>query len=122
MKFVIAGAIVPYTRVTRGSLWTPRAQRYYKSQGRIADQIRQQMLINRWLILPAKTPLTVSLELAVSSRIHGKDLDNMTKAVLDAAQGVALVDDRWVDAIFATRHKAGEDSTIFDITLLDASF
>jgi len=59
-------------------------------------------------MMPARTPLDVSIMVCThTSQGHKADLDNIVKAILDACQGIAFPDDRWIDHLEATR-KIGE--------------
>lgn len=109
LRLVLAGPFVPYTRMTQRSKWTDRAQRYLSSQGALRDQARAQMNRLDVEMLPESTPLAVAIEITMTERLHCQDLDNQTKAVLDALQGVAFKDDRWVDDIWAMRQLGDVD-------------
>jgi Holliday junction resolvase RusA-like endonuclease len=91
-----------------GKFSDPQAQRYLASQEALRVQMKAQMAAIGAEMLPAKTRLEV--EAAIRTDRKG-DLDNIVKAILDAAQGVAICDDRWVDWISAERWVAdpGED-------------
>jgi len=66
--------------------------------------IRNQMRKKDYEMLPAKIPLSVAITVHThTSQGHRADLDNIVKAILDACQGVAFKDDRWVDFITANR-------------------
>ena len=104
--FTITGKIKPYVRMTRRGKWVDQqAQEYLASQ----DDIRWQLALQgRPALLPAKTPLNVSLVFTFPGGWHNADLDNQIKAVLDAAKGIVWKDDRWIDSLYGAR-KAGDD-------------
>lgn len=95
----LTGLVVPYTRMTQGSKWTPRARRYLDWQGAARLELRAQMATHGWQMIPRGEPLQAWICIRPVS--HRRDLDNCIKAVLDAAQGVVFEDDRWIDQITA---------------------
>jgi len=98
MEFRITGRIIPYVRMTQRSKFTdPDAIAYLASQEAIRWQLKQQMAEHGWEMLPKGVPLFVSVLFAVTSRLHGDDLDNKKKAVLDAMQSLVYKNDCWVD-------------------------
>ncbi len=103
----LEGPIVPYVRMTQRSKHAdPRARRYLASQQALKIQLRQQMTEK-----DEHEPLTrESLEvfLAFWWVNHRQDLDNLVKAILDAASGIVWADDRWVDHIEASREQRRE--------------
>lgn len=107
VEFTLTGHITPYVRMTQGGKFSdPAAQRYLASQEALRIQMRAQMAGAE--MLPAKTRLEAAIFVMTDRK---GDLDNIVKAVLDAAQGVAIADDRWVDWINAEREiaDAGEE-------------
>ncbi len=117
--FEIKGKIVPYTRMTQRSKWVdPRAQKYLASKGHIQLQLKNQMAHRRLDPFLDRTPLAVTL-IFYRPAMHKCDLDNLVKAVLDAAQDVLFKDDRWVDSIIARRYdETDEHSATLDISML----
>ena len=105
IHMLLAGPVVPYTRMTRGSLWTERARRYLASQTALRVQMQAQMAANGWTMYPAKVPLR--LRVTFGWCVHTHDLSNLLKAVEDAANGIIWKDDRWIDDIRATREAWG---------------
>ena len=104
--FTIKGKIKPYVRMTQRGKWSnPQAQEYLANQDDIRWQLARQ---GRPALLPAKTPLNVSLVFTFPGGWHNADLDNQIKAVLDAAKGIVWQDDRWIDSLYGAR-KAGDD-------------
>ena len=97
--------IKPYVRMTqRGKYVSEQAQEYLASKAGLQEAIQAAMLEQGYAMLPAQTPLWVCIEVTVpSSQGHRADLDNILKAVLDACNGVAFPDDRWVDDISIVR-------------------
>ena len=115
MIFTIDGHIVPYTRTTQRSKWTPRYQRYAASQQRIAAKAREQMALNGWQMIARGTPLAVAIEIEMPSRLNSQDLDNQVKAILDALQGIAFENDFWVNDIWATRRLGDGHRAVIEI-------
>ena len=106
--FRLLGRIKPFVRMTQRGKWVdPQAQAYLASKEHLAWQMLQQMQANEWEMIPRGIPLgTVIL---IQPARHNSDLDNLAKAMLDAAQGVVFEDDRWVDVIIAARHDGKEE-------------
>lgn len=118
MTFVIEGKVKPYVRMTRvGKFCRPEAQEYMDSQAAIARQFRQQMNGNEKL--PAQTPLAVEIRVTMPGGLHRSDADNLTKSLLDAANGIVYPDDRWIDAIRFTRIKGEAYTTVFTVSRLE---
>ena len=116
MRFTILGKIQPYTRTTQKQKFVDeRYQRYRASQHGIRLQLRAQMRREGWEMLPERTPLDVCLWFYPAD--HRCDLDNLVKAVLDAAQGIVFKDDRWVDSICAVRG-TGEQRCVLRVRVI----
>lgn len=119
LSFVLTGKIKPYTRMTRRGKYTrPSAQEYLASQESLKWQLKQQMTKNGWQIFHSKVPLAIELSLGVG-KIHNHDLDNVLKAVLDAANKIAYTDDRWIDEIRIRRYKSDEHKAILLVWKLE---
>jgi Holliday junction resolvase RusA-like endonuclease len=98
---LLAGPVVPYTRMTQGSTWTDRSRRYLASQGALSVQMQVQMAETGRTMFPAKVPLR--LRVVFGWAVHTHDLSNLLKAVEDAANGIIWADDRWIDSITTER-------------------
>lgn len=105
IHMLLAGPIVPYTRMTQGSMWNARSKRYLQSQDALRVQMQNQMALNGWRMYHKGIPLRVRIHFGWC--LHNRDIDNETKAVLDAAKGILFADDRWVDEIAAKREGSG---------------
>ena len=68
--------------------------------------------MSNWAMLPKGVPLGTQLHFSVAQGLHRSDLDNLTKAILDAAQGAVFHNDCWIDVIRASRGSYSEDSTV----------
>jgi len=101
IHMVLAGPIVPYTRMTRRGVWRDDAQRYLASQTALRVQMQAQMAANGWAMIPGRIPFRLRVTFGWLSHRH--DLSNLVKAVEDAANGVLWADDRWIDGITALR-------------------
>jgi len=118
MKFYLLGRFKPYVRMTQRSKWVDKeALAYLASKDVMANQVREQMQQHGWEMIPRGRPLWVEID--VLRTRHNRDLDNEIKAILDAAQGVAFEDDRWVDAIDARRQDTSVDGVTLRIYLRD---
>ena len=103
----LEGPIVPYVRMTQRSKHAdPRARRYLASQQALKIQLRQQMTERDDYGPLRREPLEVFLAFWWVN--HRQDLDNLVKAILDAASGIVWADDRWVDHIEASREQRRE--------------
>jgi Holliday junction resolvase RusA-like endonuclease len=97
--------IKPYVRMTRrGKFVNPSAKEYLASKENLSLRIKVAMMENYDTMIPAKIPVKVIMKIGVDTSLgHRCDLDNLVKAVLDACNGIAFYDDRWVDEIWASR-------------------
>jgi len=112
MIFRLTGPFKPYTRMTRrGKFIDRKAQDYLASQEYLKIQMAQQMA-RHGLTMYEEQPLSVAIEITMTKRLHCQDLDNQTKAILDAAQGIAFDNDRWIDRKRELRH-LGDCDEIF---------
>lgn len=119
MIFTIEGKIIPYVRMTRkGKFRDSRAQEYLANKKAIGWQIIEQTQQNDWSMLPAQTPLIVFVDF-VKPDLHRGDLDNLAKAVIDAAQGIVFLNDCWIDRIMARRRKGEDHLTTFRVEIYD---
>jgi Holliday junction resolvase RusA-like endonuclease len=104
MKFVFEDfQLIPYTRMTTRGLWIPKAQKYIQNQTALAWGYKAQMLQNDWPMLPPRVPLFVRWLVVRTGPLYQCDIDNLLKALCDAAKGVVFVDDRYI-----TRDLGGE--------------
>jgi len=121
LRFTIRGKIKPYVRMTRRGKWvSAQAQEYLASKDAIQSQLLLQLQQNDWDELPQRTPLAVRLWVTVPERLHCSDLDNIVKAVLDAAQGIVYRNDLWIDSIRARRRLGDEHCAILEVDALAA--
>ncbi len=118
-RFIITGRIKPYVRMTQRGKWVkPQAIEYQASKSALQYQLSAQMAQHGWDTLPGQTPL--AMHLVLGYRRHSQDLDNIIKAVADAANGVVYPDDRWIDRITAERIGGPRDDeqTVLTVTIL----
>jgi Holliday junction resolvase RusA-like endonuclease len=117
--FTLTGPIVPYVRRTSRGKYGPRARRYHASQNRLGQQFAEQMQAQGWFTLPDDTPLEVTIFARVRQRLAVKDVDNLAKAILDAAQGIVFVDDRHVYDLTVRTRPSDEDCAQVWVGVLD---
>jgi Holliday junction resolvase RusA-like endonuclease len=91
-------------RVVNGRAYTPPETRAYEAK--LRSMLAQWMDEDRLEIPPGD--VRVDLVFALASGVHG-DLDNLAKAVLDAAQGVAIANDKCVRDLRISRQWVRED-------------
>ena len=114
LQFNLRGVFKPYVRMTRrGKFVKQNAKDYLASKFAIGLQAKQQM--NGAAMLPGQTPLAVTIYIERQGGFHNRDLDNEVKAILDALQGIAFPDDRWVDTIRATRKRGVADYVLVTV-------
>ena len=107
MDFEIEGEIVPYVRMTQRSMWVnKRALAYRCSQSAIRDQIAIQMAQKQYEKIDKQPTLFVIT--VCTKRGHRFDLDNVVKAVIDAAQTVVISNDMWIDKISAECYRKAD--------------
>jgi Holliday junction resolvase RusA-like endonuclease len=99
--------VSPYVRVGR-ERWTPRATRYLASKDALALAIRRVSAL-----AGHRTPDTLgewAVTVVVSRRTRRRyDLDNVVKAVMDAANRIVWEDDAQVREIIARKGPSGAD-------------
>lgn len=96
-QFHLTGKIKPYVRMTRRGKWvSEEAKEYLASQVAIGLQIKQQMNLNGWTMLPVKTPLKLEVTAILPERLYTMDVDNIGKAAADAMQGIVFKNDCWI--------------------------
>lgn len=104
MQFVLTGPIIPYVRMTQRGKWVnERAKEYLTNKDKLAWQFREQCPES----LPDQAPLMVII-VVETPKLHKGDLDNICKAILDAAQGIVFRNDCWIDSISIQRKRAKE--------------
>jgi len=118
LRFILTSKIKPYVRMTRrGKFSSTSAQEYLASQENLKWQFQQQMVENSWQIFD-KIPLAIELSVS-AKKVHSHDLDNVLKAVLDAANKIVYTDDRWIDEMRIRRYKADEHKAILLVWKLE---
>lgn len=112
-SFTLTGPIMPAVRMTsRSKFADPRARAYLASQDALKTQLKNQMALNDWQMLPEKTALAVELQIA-TDKMHTVDLDNLLKAVMDSANKIVYPDDCWIDKLSVWRYPADECKAVF---------
>lgn len=108
--------VMPYVRMTQKGKWKPQAQKYLASQGQLRLLLQNQMQHGLQPI-PDKTPFYLRVVFYEPVIRHNRDVDNMVKAVLDAAQGICFVNDMWCDDEHGRRETApdGKHSVYIEI-------
>jgi crossover junction endodeoxyribonuclease RusA len=102
--------IVPYVRMTqRGKFVKHDAREYLASQEQLAWSFHHQMQLQP--MVPRSTPFEIELEYHAPN-IFQFDLDNLIKAVLDAAKSIIFSDDRWCQFIRNAAKYRGENYSL----------
>lgn len=101
VRFLVEGRPVAYCRMTRGTKWSVRAQRYFAYREAVAARAKEAGAE------PWKGPVHVQIQAYVKRRTF--DLDNLCKGILDALSGVAFADDRQVEMLYAAIAISGEE-------------
>jgi Holliday junction resolvase RusA-like endonuclease len=119
IEITIPEPVVPYTRMTQRSKYVNQAaHKYLMSRDVLRWYMRQAMEAGDHTMLDHK-PLCCILQFSVTT-IHKADLDNLIKAVLDAAQTIVFKDDRWVEQIVASQVLAKEPKLYFKVEEIEA--
>lgn len=107
IELLITGLeVVPYVRMTQRGKWVrPEALRYRANQETWRGHYADQMIYLDLEPLPERTPLRFDIDLTIPRGLHYCDLDNLYKALADAANGILFPDDRWIDAHRAVRRQ-----------------
>lgn len=114
-SFTITSKIIPAVRMTQRSKHAdPRAQAYLASQDALRTQLKNQMALNDWPMMPGKTPLAVELQIG-TDKMHTCDIDNLTKSCLDAGNKIVYPDDRWIDRVNVWRYPSKEHQAILTV-------
>ncbi len=109
LHFTITGEIIPAVRMTHRSKFAdPKAQEYLANQDVIAWQLKIQMMDSSWELIPNGTRLAVEAEVSMPEIERKQDLDNILKAILDAAQGIVFQNDCWFDLMKISRVQGEE--------------
>lgn len=115
--------VMPYVRRTQAGRFTDRAKEYHANQEALKTLLAQAMRDGNYALLP-KGSIGVSIIVRVNRKaLHKQDIDNLAKAVLDAAtnrQGrgapanplVWDADDCWIDTLIITRAVGPEGFTL----------
>lgn len=119
MLFTYADKIKPYVRMTQKGKWVdPQAREYMASKGQLAYAFRTQMLRYGYEPIPPKTPFAVSLHYQAPN-LYQFDLDNVLKAVMDAANGLLFTDDRWCIEVRRLTKQRGPFALTFEVVLAE---
>lgn len=115
MLFTYADKIKPYVRMTQKGKWVdPQAREYMASKSQLAYAFRTQMLRHAYEPIPAKTPFAISLHYQAPN-IFQFDLDNVLKAVMDAANTIIFPDDRWCVDVRRQTKRRGPFALTFEV-------
>lgn len=92
IHFRVEGRPCAYVRMTRGTKWGPRAQRYLAYRGEVSLRAKEAGAE------PWPGPVRVHVQAYVKRRTF--DLDNLVKCVLDALNKIAFADDKQVILLY----------------------
>lgn len=113
IRLIYDGEVVPAVRMTARGKWLPRAQRYLAANVAMAMAFKAQMHTQGHEPF-GRVPLMVCITIT-DKRGHICDVDNLAKAVLDAANGIVWKDDRWIDMLYVVRD-VGEPCVILEVS------
>lgn len=106
MKFTYHEKIKPYVRMTqRGKFVKKEAQDYLASKAALGYALRVQMRAEEAQPLEAYQTFEFNMRYFAPD-VYRYDLDNLIKAVLDAAQNIVFPDDRYCVDIVASKARA----------------
>jgi len=105
IKFRVDGRPCAYVRMTRGTKWGPRAQRYLAYRGELSLRAKTAGA------QPWPDPVRVHIQAYVTRRTF--DLDNLIKCTLDSLNGVAFVDDKQVVLLYAAVGITPHDEVLY---------
>ena len=111
----IPAKVKPYVRMTQaGKYVDPQAKQYLQSKQDLQWLMKAEAAKNDITLL-GKVPLQVHITFFVTTRLHGCDLDNQVKAILDAGNGILWSDDRYIDFISARRAISAEHNIVIGL-------
>jgi crossover junction endodeoxyribonuclease RusA len=105
VRFRVEGRPCAYVRMTRGTKWGARAQRYLAYRAELGYRAKEAGAS------PCTGPVRIHIQAYVKRRTF--DLDNLVKAVLDGLNGVAFVDDKQVYIIQAAIAITPSDEALY---------
>jgi len=110
---IIKGRVIPYTRMTQGGKWVKtNAKEYLANQEWLAWELKAQMTP-----MPERAPLCLKVVFTRAWLFRG-DLDNLCKAVLDAAQRAGIVpNDAYIIKIEAEKRVSTLDEDVTEVYL-----
>lgn len=106
LEMTYSQRIVPYVRMTQRSKYVdPQAIAYGISLQNLRNAIWEEVVTQRATPIPDRTPFEICVEWA-GPKAFKFDIDNMLKAVLDAAQSVMFRSDLWCIKAVATKQRS----------------
>ena len=95
--FIYRHKVIPYVRMTqRGKFVKKNARDYIASKEALAWSLKEQMKERK--MFPDRTPFEIEITY-IAPNAFQFDIDNLVKAVLDAAQGIVFRNDMWCQCI-----------------------
>ena len=91
---------------------SPRAKSASNWQTSVADSARRMLPID-WVILA--TPVSIVIIYFHRGEASGIDVDNMSKPILDAIEGIVILDDQLVEQLTSRRTQLYDGLVIQDV-------
>lgn len=112
------GVNIPSTRsgykiiISRIALLNPITGGVHKFRKSIKDSLNEKPNSN-W---PSKERLLIAVQFGLTQKDYEtKDIDNITKSLVDALKEIVYKDDNQIDGLHVLKYKAGEDSFMIGI-------
>lgn len=113
MVFHLEGRIKPAVRTTGKKMFTDKQFHEYQAcKDGIKRQVDNQMSLEGWDTLPAKTTMYCFILFYRDNPFYNSDLDNMAKTIWDALNGHVYPDDRYIDWAMNIRKPGGEQTFV----------
>lgn len=119
LNFTYNRKIIPYVRMTqRGKYVKEDAIKYLASKENLAWFLKEELKGSA--TIPDKTPFEIRI-MYFAPNVFQFDIDNIVKAVLDAAQGIVFKNDCWCQCIGrAVKYRDAQYKLVIQIKEFDS--